>query len=102
MKKYKYLKSNAFTLGNSLGNPAACIFMEKADLTDTQKQQIAREHKGFVMEMVFCEPSETVDCKLSYYSSECEVDFCIPLRGGITYWWWLLFEKCILCRAPTL
>lgn len=76
MKKYKYLKSNAFTLGNSLGNPAACIFMEKADLTDTQKQQIAREHKGFVMEMVFCEPSEKVDCKLSYYSSECEVDFC--------------------------
>lgn len=76
MKKYNYLKSNAFTSGDSLGNPAACIFMEKADLTDSQKQQIAREHKGFVMEMVFCEPSDKADCKLSYYSSECEVDFC--------------------------
>jgi PhzF family phenazine biosynthesis protein len=39
-------------------------------------QQIAAEHKGFVMETVFCSPSETAECKLTYYSSECEVDFC--------------------------
>ena len=76
MKKYKYLKSNAFTSESSLGNPAACIFMERSDLTDSQKQQIAKEHKGFVMEMVFFEPSDKADCKLTYYSSECEVDFC--------------------------
>jgi PhzF family phenazine biosynthesis protein len=28
------------------------------------------------MEIVFCSPSETAACKLTYYSSECEVDFC--------------------------
>ena len=39
-------------------------------------QAIAAEHKGFVMEMVFCSQSEVADCKLTYYSSECEVEFC--------------------------
>ena len=28
------------------------------------------------MESVFCSPSDTAACKLTYYSSECEVDFC--------------------------
>ena len=31
MKQYRYVKSNAFTSGKSLGNPAACIF-EPGDL----------------------------------------------------------------------
>ena len=39
-------------------------------------QAIAAEHKGFVMEVVFCSQSGVADCKLTYYSSECEVDFC--------------------------
>ena len=39
-------------------------------------QAIAAEHKGFVMEVVFCSQSEVADCKLTYYSSECEVEFC--------------------------
>ena len=39
-------------------------------------QAIAAEHKGFVMEVVFCGQSDVADCKLTYYSSECEVEFC--------------------------
>ena len=86
MKQYRYVKSNAFTSGDSLGNPAACIFTGQEEptvagrrekqLTPEQMQAIAAEHKGFVMEVVFCSQSEVADCKLTYYSSECEVDFC--------------------------
>ena len=76
MKQYRYIKSNAFTSGASLGNPAAALIAEDECLTPEQMQQIAAEHKGFVMETVFCSPSETAECKLTYYSSECEVDFC--------------------------
>ncbi len=74
--KYKYIKSNVFTAGTSLGNPAACVFMGRETLLPEQMQAIAREHKGFVMEVVFCGQSNVADCKLTYYSSECEVDFC--------------------------
>ena len=28
------------------------------------------------MEVVFCSQSDVADCKLTYYSSECEVEFC--------------------------
>ncbi len=76
MKQYRYIKSNAFTSAESLGNPAACIFIGQEELTPEQMQAIAAEHKGFVMEVVFCGQSEVADCKLTYYSSECEVDFC--------------------------
>ena len=76
MKQYRYIKSNAFTSGASTGNPAAALITEDECLTPEQMQQIAAEHKGFVMETVFCSPSETAECKLTYYSSECEVDFC--------------------------
>jgi len=76
MKQYRYVKSNAFTSGNSLGNPAACIFTGQEELTPGQMQAIAAEHKGYVMEVVFCGQSDVADCKLTYYSSECEVEFC--------------------------
>jgi PhzF family phenazine biosynthesis protein len=76
MKKYKYIKSNAFTAGALLGNPAACVFTGKETLSPEQMQAVAREHKGFVTEVVFCGQSDVADCKLTYYSSECEVDFC--------------------------
>ena len=52
MEKFRYVKSNAFTSGESLGNPAACIFTGQEDLTPEQMQAIAAEHKGFVMEVV--------------------------------------------------
>jgi len=87
MKQYRYVKSNAFTSGSipeqssptrslSLGNPAACIFTGHEGLSLEQMQAIAAEHKGFVMEVVFCSKSDVADCKLTYYSSECEVEFC--------------------------
>ena len=76
MKQYRYIKSNAFTSGVSIGNPAATIFIDEGSLSPEQMLQIAAEHKGFVMETVFCSPSKTEACKLTYYSSECEVDFC--------------------------
>ena len=76
MKSYKYIKSNAFTAGESLGNPAACVFTNGTPLTPDQMQSVAKEHKGFVMEMVFVDNSSVADCKLTYYSSECEVEFC--------------------------
>lgn len=76
MKQYRYIKSNAFTSGASTGNPAATIIFDEGSLAPEQMLRIAAEHKGFVMESVFCSPSETVACKLTYYSSECEVDFC--------------------------
>ena len=68
MRRYRYIKSNAFTAGESLGNPAACLFLDDAPMTGEQMQSIASEHKGFVMEMVFCGQSEKADAKLTYYS----------------------------------
>ena len=76
MKQYRYVKSDAFTSGDSLGNPASCIFTGQEDLSPEQMQAIAAEHKGFVMEVVFCGQSDVADCKLTYYSSECEVESC--------------------------
>lgn len=76
MKQYRYIKSNAFTSGASTGNPAATIIIDEGSLAPELMLQIAAEHKGFVMESVFCSSSETAACKLTYYSSECEVDFC--------------------------
>lgn len=76
MKQYRYIKSNAFTSGASTGNPAATIIIDEGSFAPEQMLQIAAEHKGFVMESVFCSPSDTAACKLTYYSSECEVDFC--------------------------
>ena len=76
MKKYIYKKSDAFTSDNSLGNPAACIFTGEDILSEENMLSIAKQHKGFVSEVIYCSNSKTADCKLVYFSSECEVDFC--------------------------
>jgi PhzF family phenazine biosynthesis protein len=76
MKRLKYKKIDAFTSGESLGNPAACLFTGKEELSEEEMLSIAKQHKGFVSEVIFCSDSQTADCKLTYYSSECEVDFC--------------------------
>lgn len=76
MIKYKYYKADAFTSGDSLGNPAACIFTGNDVLTDEQMLKIGKEHKGFVCELVFVRNSKDADCYMTYYSSECEVSFC--------------------------
>jgi len=77
MKKFSYKKIDAFTSNKSLGNPAACIYLKENDiLSDCEMLSIAKEHKGFVSEVVYCTSSSKADFKLAYYSSECEVDFC--------------------------
>lgn len=77
MNEYNYKKIDAFTSEKSLGNPAACIYLDDGQTMDEDKMQaIARQHKGFVSEVVYCSKSQLANYKLVYYSSECEVDFC--------------------------
>ncbi len=77
MRTFDYKKIDAFTAGNSVGNPAACIYLEPGQsMTDAEMQEIAKQHKGFVTEVVYCAPMPGEEFSLAYYSSECEVDFC--------------------------
>jgi len=73
---YKYKKVDAFTASGSLGNPAACLYLEPSQaLSDRAMLEIARQHKGFVSEVVYLRQGDSA-IHLTYYSSECEVDFC--------------------------
>lgn len=76
MKKFSYKKVNAFTSGTSNGNPAAYLIIDDGELSKEEMLKIGKEHSGFVSEVVFCTHSDVADIKLTYYSSECEVDFC--------------------------
>ncbi len=78
MGTYKFKKIDAFTGNGSSGNPAACVYTDR-EMAKDDMQQIARELKGFVSEVVYCRPvldPENIDFSLLYYSSECEVEFC--------------------------
>lgn len=77
MNKLIYKKINAFTTHSSTGNPAACIYLDENQvLTEMEMLNIAKEHKGFVSEVVYCTPKSDNTYMLKYYSSECEVEFC--------------------------
>lgn len=77
MNTYKYKKIDAFTSGTSLGNPAACVYLdENQNLTNDQMLDIATQHKGFVSAVVYCKNRGDSSFGLIYYSSECEVPFC--------------------------
>ena len=77
MKTYPYKKIDAFTSENSLGNQAACLYLkEEQTLTQDEMLNIAKQHKGFVSEVIYCVPKSESSFHLTYYSSECEVDFC--------------------------
>jgi len=77
MKTIEYRKIDAFTSDNSLGNPAACIYLNVGQsLTEDEMLNIAKQHKGFVSEVVYCTAKGGADFDLLYYSSECEVPFC--------------------------
>ncbi|HSK68533.1 MAG TPA: PhzF family phenazine biosynthesis isomerase [Candidatus Limnocylindria bacterium] len=77
MEAYQYRKIDAFTAGESLGNPAACLYLgEGQALPEDRMLDIARRHRGFVSEVVYCAPAGDAAFRLWYYSSECEVDFC--------------------------
>lgn len=77
MEAYQYRKIDAFTAGKSLGNPAACIYLGNNQIiSDSEMLHIAKQHKGFVSEVVYCTQKSHTSFGLTYYSSECEVDFC--------------------------
>lgn len=77
MREYKYKKINAFTNQYSLGNPAACIYLNQNDELSTEvMQEIAKQHQGFVSEVVYCRVLKDNNLHITFYSSECEVDFC--------------------------
>ena len=77
MKRIKYKKINAFSVGKSTGNPAACLYLNDGQqLSDSEMLSIAKEHKGFVSEVIYCTPLSDNTFGLKYYSSECEVEFC--------------------------
>lgn len=77
MSTYPYKKINAFTSISSPGNPAACLYLEKDQMLLVDDMlAIAKEHKGFVSEVVYCSSLGASHYQLRYYSSECEVEFC--------------------------
>ncbi|MDR3058281.1 MAG: PhzF family phenazine biosynthesis protein [Prevotella sp.] len=77
MEKFIYQKLDAFSVGKSKGNPAACIYLKPdQQLSDHDMLNIAIEHKGFVSEVIFCKPISKDLYELRYFSSECEVEFC--------------------------
>lgn len=98
MRALPYRKINAFTSDTSLGNPAAYFLLKHSALTNEQMLAIGREHAGFVSELVFASDSDKADCKLTYYSSECEVDFCG--HGTIATMYDLLSREPSLASKP--
>lgn len=76
MKSYKYKKVDAFTSNGSKGNPAAFMLLKNEKFSDAQFLAVAKEHAGFICEFVFVNDSDAADLKLTYYSSECEINFC--------------------------
>lgn len=77
MREYDYKKVDAFTSKDSLGNPAACIYLSaEQSLTEAEMLSVAKQHKGFVSEVVYCTAKSGADFELVYYSSEREVPFC--------------------------
>ncbi len=85
MKSFPFKKIDAFTRGLSSGNPCACIYLSSVqNISGREMQQIARELRGFVNEVVYLFPDE--ECfLLKFYSAECEVDFCGHGTIGIMY-----------------
>jgi phenazine biosynthesis protein PhzF family len=77
MEKFLYKKLNAFSVGNSPGNPAGCLYLTGDQcLSEAEMLSIAKEHKGFVSEVIYCTSMDGCSYRLRYYSSEGEVEFC--------------------------
>lgn len=99
MSSYPYKKINAFTSRSSTGNPAACLYLEKGQTLSAQDMlSVAKEHDGFVSEVVFCTPIEDGHYNLRYYSSECEVAFCG--HGTIACMYNLIGNDLLLRQMP--
>lgn len=94
MKTLKFKKIDAFTKGTSSGNPAGCIHMTYGNLLSAEEmQRIAAELKGFVNEVGYVDRTGG-QCRLRFYSSECEVEFCGHASIAIMY--------DLLCSDPEL
>lgn len=89
-----YRKVNAFTGAKSDGNPAAYLELGDVKLSPEQMLSVGKEHAGFVSEVVFVSNTPHADCKLTYYSSQCEVEFCG--HGTIA----TMYD--LICRSPQL
>lgn len=77
MRKIAYRKIDAFASGSSTGNPAACLYFPVGEtLSDAEMLHVARQHKGYVSEVVFCFRPDASTLALRYFSSESEVEFC--------------------------
>lgn len=77
MRKLKFKKIDAFTIGKSSGNPAGAIYLENSEsLSHTEMLKIAKELKTFVNEVGYLQEGSETDFELKYYSSEKEVEFC--------------------------
>lgn len=100
-KNFIYKKLNAFSVGNSDGNPAACLYLTKEQhLSKPEMQVIAKEHKGFVSEVIYCICQDTESYQLFYFSSECEVEFCG--HGTIACMYELIKSNSKLKDLPTI
>lgn len=74
---FRYQKVDAFTAGGSAGNPAACLYLEPGQhLDDDRMLAIAREHRGFVSEVVYATVADDGAVGLTFWSAEREVEFC--------------------------
>lgn len=101
MKTLVYKKIDAFTSDNSLGNPAACVYLDdKQILTEDEMLNIAKQHKGFVSEVVYCKAKKDTEFDLVYYSSECEVPFCG--HGTIACVYSLISNSTKLIKLPEI
>ncbi|HPH98505.1 MAG TPA: PhzF family phenazine biosynthesis protein [Anaerolineaceae bacterium] len=84
-KILRFKKIDAFTNGESVGNPAGYVFMPGDRLlSDVEMQRLAAELKGFVNEVGFVYQKED-DLYLRFFSSECEVAFCGHATIAILY-----------------
>ncbi|MDO9326520.1 MAG: PhzF family phenazine biosynthesis protein, partial [Methanoregula sp.] len=76
MQRYRFKKIDAFVMGKSTGNPAACIYLPDEDALSAEgMQQIARELAGSVSEVVYVYPDDG-HTGLRFFSADREVAFC--------------------------
>lgn len=88
MQSYTFRKLDAFTTGNSPGNPAGCILLNSPDdISAENMQRIARELGDFVSEVgyVWPTPAKDWDYEFRYFSREREVNFCGHATVAIMY-----------------
>lgn len=87
MKTFNFKKLDAFTTGNSSGNPAGYVDLAAGEeITASEMLRIAKETQGFVSEVGYLFPGNTeYDYQLRYFSCEKEVPFCGHATVAIMY-----------------